>query len=158
MTTFCSFEPFPKQALVFMCLQYKSFVNTVGKGEIARIKQFLLFQQCFLSVSRTSCHFHQIGNCRLQILSVWKSLCRLSGKGLSQSSYKNNKYLRIIYLIEAILEAAEVGLDPDFDSCSATTFGKDPWPADLILILPVADSTDILDDVLLAVDGLVNGR
>ena len=27
--------PFPKQALVFTCLQYKSFENTVGKGEIA---------------------------------------------------------------------------------------------------------------------------
>ena len=29
--------------LVFMCLQYKSFENTVGKGEIARNEQFLLF-------------------------------------------------------------------------------------------------------------------
>ena len=27
---------FPKQALVFTCLQYKSFEITVGKGEIAR--------------------------------------------------------------------------------------------------------------------------
>ena len=35
--------PFPKQALVFTCLQYKSFENTVGKGEIARNEQFLLF-------------------------------------------------------------------------------------------------------------------
>ena len=25
-------QPFPKQAMVFMCLQYKSFENTVGKG------------------------------------------------------------------------------------------------------------------------------
>ena len=30
------FKPFPKQALVFTCLQYKSIENTVGKGEIAR--------------------------------------------------------------------------------------------------------------------------
>ena len=28
-----------------MCLQYKSFENTVGKGEIARKEQFLLFPQ-----------------------------------------------------------------------------------------------------------------
>ena len=34
--------PFPKQALVFTCLQYKSFENTVEKGEIARSEQFLL--------------------------------------------------------------------------------------------------------------------
>ena len=31
---------FPKQALVFTCLQYKSSENTVGKGEIA-ISPFL---------------------------------------------------------------------------------------------------------------------
>ena len=65
---------FPKQALVFTCLQHKSFENTVGKGEIARNKQFLLFPQCFLPVWRTFCHFHQIWNCHLQTLSVWKSL------------------------------------------------------------------------------------
>ena len=51
-------QPPPKQALVFTCLQYKSFENTVGKGEIARNEQFLLFPQCFLSVWITFCHFH----------------------------------------------------------------------------------------------------
>ena len=35
--------PFPKQAMVFMCLKYKSFENTGGKGEIAHNEQFLLF-------------------------------------------------------------------------------------------------------------------
>ena len=29
--------------------QQTAFENTVGKGEIARNKQFLLFSQCFLS-------------------------------------------------------------------------------------------------------------
>ena len=38
------------QALVFTCLQYKSFEYTVGKGEIARKEQFLLFPQCFLPI------------------------------------------------------------------------------------------------------------
>ena len=66
--------PFPKQALVFTCLQYKSFENTVGKGEIARNEQFLLFPQCFLPVWRTFCHFHKIRHCRLPTVSVWKSL------------------------------------------------------------------------------------
>ena len=42
--------PFPKQALIFTCLQFKPFENTVGKGEIARNEQFLLFPQCFLRV------------------------------------------------------------------------------------------------------------
>ena len=40
-------QPFPKQALAFTCLRYKSFENTVGKGEIARYERFLLFPQCF---------------------------------------------------------------------------------------------------------------
>ena len=44
----------------FICLQYKSFENTVGKGEIARNEQFLLFPQCFLPIGRTFYHFHQI--------------------------------------------------------------------------------------------------
>ena len=37
-----------EKALAFMCLQYKSSENTVGKGEIAHNEQFLLFPQCFL--------------------------------------------------------------------------------------------------------------
>ena len=44
------FNRFPKQALLFTCLQYKSFENTVGKGKIARNEQFLLFPHCFLPI------------------------------------------------------------------------------------------------------------
>ena len=58
----------------FTCLAYKSFKNTVGKGEIARNGQFLLFTQYFSPMKRTCGHFHQILNCRLQTLSIWKSL------------------------------------------------------------------------------------
>ena len=50
--------PFPKQALVFTCLQYKSFENAVGKGEIAPNEQLLLFPQCFPPVWKTFFHFH----------------------------------------------------------------------------------------------------
>ena len=46
--------PFPKQALVFTCLQYKSFENTVGKGEIARKEQFLLFHSVFYPLGELS--------------------------------------------------------------------------------------------------------
>ena len=42
----------------FTCLHYKSFENTVGKGEIACNEQILLFPQCFLPFWRTFCHFH----------------------------------------------------------------------------------------------------
>ena len=67
-------EPFSKQAMVFTCLQYKSFENTVGKGEIACNEQFLLFPWCFLCHWRTCLPFHQILNCRPQAFSGWKSL------------------------------------------------------------------------------------
>ena len=37
-------KPFPKQALLLMFLQYESFENIVGNGEIACSEKFLLFQ------------------------------------------------------------------------------------------------------------------
>ena len=52
--------PFPKQALIFTCLQYKFFENTVRKGEIARKEQLLLFPQYFLPVWITFSHSRQI--------------------------------------------------------------------------------------------------
>ena len=45
----CGVNPFPKQALVFTCLQYKSFERTVGIGEIAHNEQFLHFPQCIFT-------------------------------------------------------------------------------------------------------------
>ena len=42
-------NPFPNKP-VFTCLQYKPFENTLGKKEIARYEQFVLFPQCFLPV------------------------------------------------------------------------------------------------------------
>ena len=58
----------------FMCLLYKSFENTVGKGEIACREQFLFFPQCFVPFLRTFCHIQQIQNYRIQIVSFWNSL------------------------------------------------------------------------------------
>ena len=72
--SFSSFNPFPNKPWFFICLLYKSFENTVGKGENACNKQFLLFPQCFLPGWRTFCHFYQIRNCRLQSLSVLKNI------------------------------------------------------------------------------------
>ena len=54
------YETFPKEALVFMCLQHKSFENTVGKGEIAHDEQFLLLPQCFYRFVELYAIFHQI--------------------------------------------------------------------------------------------------
>ena len=74
--------PFPKQALVFTCLQYKSFQNTVGKGEIARNEQFLIFPLCFSNCFETFLLFSSIfelPSANSFSLEVSK-ICRL-GKG-----------------------------------------------------------------------------
>ena len=52
-------NPFPHNNLL-TSVGNKPFENTVGKGEIACNKQFLLFPQCFLAVWIYCCHFRQI--------------------------------------------------------------------------------------------------
>ena len=44
----------------YVCAVQVFFGNSVGKGEIARNEQFLLFPQCFNPVLRIFCHFYQI--------------------------------------------------------------------------------------------------
>ena len=65
---------FPKQALVFTCLQSKSFENTVGKGEIARDEQFLLSLGVFYLFGEDSAIFIEFEIVVMQTLSIWKSL------------------------------------------------------------------------------------
>ena len=50
-------SPFLKQAQDFACLQYKSFENTVRKGEIARNEQFILLPQFFYPFGELSAIF-----------------------------------------------------------------------------------------------------
>ena len=64
----------PQTSPCFNMSGVQVFENTSGKGEIACQEQFLLFSQCFLPFWITFCQFHKIQNCRLQTLSVWKSL------------------------------------------------------------------------------------
>ena len=78
----------PKKALVFTCLPYKAFENTMGKGEIACNEQFFLFPQHFLPIWRTFCHFHQIQNCRLKTPSVWKRLKFIVWERVNKRAFK----------------------------------------------------------------------
>ena len=68
---------------------YGSYENTVGKVETAGNKQFLLFLQHFLHILRISFHFYQIRNCRMQTLSVWKTLKLNIWKRVKQKYAKN---------------------------------------------------------------------
>ena len=65
-----------------MCLQYKSFENTVGKGEIARNEQFLRFPQCFFTKMESFLLF--LSNLKLSSANSFSleesKICRL-GKG-----------------------------------------------------------------------------
>ena len=62
----------------------KPFENAVGKGEIARDEQSLLFPQCFLPVWTTCCIFvkFEIVTCKLFQYGRVKNLS--SGNGLRQ--------------------------------------------------------------------------
>ena len=67
-------KPFQNKPWILRVCSTSLFENTVGKGEIAHNKQFILFPQCFLPFWKTFYHFHQTRNCCLQTLSAWKSL------------------------------------------------------------------------------------
>ena len=73
VTHYKALHPFPHNN-TFWRPWKTSLLKTLGKGEIARNEQFLLFPQCFLPVWITFCHFLQIWNCCLQTFLVWKSL------------------------------------------------------------------------------------
>ena len=67
-------NPFPNKPW-FLRVCSTSVLKTLReKKKFARFEQFLLFPQYFPPVWRFFCHFHQIWNCRLQTLSVLKSL------------------------------------------------------------------------------------
>ena len=76
-----SLNPFPNNPCFFTCLQYKSFENTVRKGEIAGNERFLPFPQFstilenFLPLSSNA----KLSNAKSFSLEESK-ICRL-GKG-----------------------------------------------------------------------------
>ena len=65
-----------KQATRFFHVFSPSVFKTLSEKEKLLRRpneQFLLFPECFLPLRGTSCHFHQIENCRLHILSILKN-------------------------------------------------------------------------------------
>ena len=75
-----AFNPFPNKPW-FLCDCSLSLLKTLGKGEIARSEQFLLFPQCFLPIWRTFIHFHRFKLSSANSCSLEESkICHL-GKG-----------------------------------------------------------------------------
>ena len=71
---FLSISPFPNKPWFLRVFSTSLLKTLLGKGEIARNEQFLLFPLCFLPFWITFRHFNRIKNSCLQTLSVWKSL------------------------------------------------------------------------------------
>ena len=65
--------------------QQTAFEKIVGKGEIARSEQFLLFQQCFLLYQIFVSSFIHIFDISLFTAELEKPRIGISGKGLSKS-------------------------------------------------------------------------
>ena len=77
-------QPFPKQALVFTCLQYKSFENTVGKGEIAR-NNFSFSHSVFYPFRELSANFIKLKIVICKLFQFGRVENLSSGKGLNIS-------------------------------------------------------------------------
>ena len=56
-----------------MCLQYKSFENTVGKGEIACNKQFLLPHSVFYLFGELSAIFIKSEIVVCKLIQFWRT-------------------------------------------------------------------------------------
>ena len=77
-------EPFTPQILILTCQEKTAFENIVGKGEIARNEQFLLFPQCFLHYLISLSPFvHIFDIISLLAVKLEESEIGISGKGLT---------------------------------------------------------------------------
>ena len=77
-------RPFPKQALVFTCLLFKSLENAVDKGGIARNEQFLLFpHSVFYPFGELSAIFIKLEIIFCRLLQFGRILNMSFGKGFN---------------------------------------------------------------------------
>ena len=67
-------NPFPHKDTFWSPWETSLLKTLWEKEKLLVTSKFLLFPQCFLPVWITFCHFLQIWNCRLQSLSIPKSL------------------------------------------------------------------------------------
>ena len=74
-TVICNcFNPFPNKPRFLLVFSTSLLKTLWEKEKLLVTSNFSILPQCFLPVWRTFCYFNQIWNCRLQTLSVRKSL------------------------------------------------------------------------------------
>ena len=82
------FKPFTPYILILKHQQQTAFENSVGKEEIARYEQFLLFPQCFLLNQKIVSQFVNIfGIISLFAAELEEPIIGMSGRGLIENSY-----------------------------------------------------------------------
>ena len=67
-------NPFPNKPRVLRVCNISLLKTLLEKEKLLKNKKFLLLPWFSLLIYRIFCHFHQIWNCHLHSLSVWKSL------------------------------------------------------------------------------------
>ena len=103
--------------------QQATFENTTGKGKIALIEQFLLFQQCFLLNQVIASPFVHI----FEIISLFAAELEepkivISGKGLSTLLPEQDlKHLSFFYVSFSI-SASTTDAKLDINKCSVKTW------------------------------------
>ena len=94
-----------------MCLQYKSFGNTVGKEEIAHYEQFLLFPQCFQSFRELSVIFIKFKIVVCNFFLLWKSLNFIVWERVKTEIYLHITLCRYLFKCTASLRNLKTGYE-----------------------------------------------
>ena len=106
----------PKDRIFY--LHYKSFENTVGKEKLLVTSNFSFSQSVFYTFGELSAFFYQILNCRLQTLSVWKSLKFVIWERVKRSGddkiFIKPQYFRLVQ-IERISRRPKKKFDPKIE-------------------------------------------
>ena len=92
-------QPFPKQALVFTCLQYKSLKAPREKEKLLIMSNFSFSHGVFYHTFR---FFHQILYCCLQIFQFEKVENLPFGKGLTRNVIQNGKVIMLKWKSESL--------------------------------------------------------
>ena len=84
-------NPFPNKPWVFLSVCSTRCLKTLWEKEkLLVLSNFFFSLRVFCPFWRTFCHFNQIWSCRLQTLSVWKSLKCVVWERINRSIHQYN--------------------------------------------------------------------
>ena len=110
--------PFPNKPW-FLLVCSKSLLKALWEKEKWLVKASL-FPKCYLPVWRTFFHINQIWNCRLQTLSVWKSLNLSFGKELPSIFPLSND----VFFPNTMIFASQIHLSANLEESNILLWSK----------------------------------